>query len=228
MKAALLALMFAACAAPAAGQSLFTQPPAPLPLGAESQAFSAPSPLYGVSMISVPPPRPRAYKTHDQVTIIVDEASTQQADQHLKTDKKYNNNATLNAIIDPWELLELRLQASSIENLKLIDLIANQKFDGKGNYNRTDRLSMKIQAEIIDVKPNGVLVLEARKLLDKNGETQSTILSGSCRQDDITKSNTIFSSQLANLTLVTKSEGHVNDAGKKGFIPRVLEAVFNF
>jgi flagellar L-ring protein precursor FlgH len=179
-------------------------------------------------MIAVPPPRPRSFKTHDLVTIVVDEASTQTADQSLKTDKKYNVNASLNSIIDPWELLELRLRAGGINDLKLLEAVANQKFDGKGNYNRSDRLSMKIQAEIIDVKPNGVLVLEARKHLDKNGETQSTILCGSCRQDDITKNNTVFSSQLANLTLVTKSEGQVNDAGRKGLIPRVLEAVFAF
>jgi flagellar L-ring protein precursor FlgH len=228
MKRILAMVVLSALAPAAVGQSLFTQQPAPLPFGAERHESDQASPLYGVSMIAVPPPRPRSFKTHDQVTIVVDEASTQQADQSLKTDKKYTNNATLNAIIDPWELLELRLQPSSINNLKLIDLLANQKFDGKGDYNRTDRLSMKIQAEIIDVKPNGVLVLEARKFLDKNGETQSTILSGSCRQEDITKNNTVFSSQLANLTLVTQSKGQVNDAGKKGLIPRVLETVFSF
>ena len=61
--------------------------------------------------------------------------------------------------------------------------------DGKGNYTRNDSFSMKIQAEIIDVKPNGTLTIEARKTIDKNGETQSTVLSGVCRIADITQNN---------------------------------------
>ena len=227
MKTTMLAatLVLAPCAA---AQSLFTEPPQVVPLGSEGHAPDPAAALYGVSMFAVQPPKPRTYKMHDLVTIVVDEQSKQSADQQLKTDKKYNNDAELNQMIDPLQLLELRLQAGDTKNLKLIDLASNQKYDGKGNYSRDDTFQTKIQAEIIDVKPNGVLVIEARKAIDKNGETQSVILSGSCRQEDITTTNTVFSSQLANLTLVTKSEGQVDKAGKKGLIPRVVEAVFNF
>lgn len=211
------------------GQSLYISPPAEMPVGPVAQA--APdnaAPLYETSMFAVAPPKPKTYKMHGLVTIVVDESSQQSADQETKTDKNYGLQNTLNSVIDPWQLLELRLQASNTKNLSLIDLASKQNFDGKGNYSRSDKLSMKIEAEIIDVKPNGVLVLEARKVVDKNGETQTTILSGSCRQEDITANNSVFSSQLANLTLVTKSDGQVNDAGKKGLIPRVLESVFAF
>jgi flagellar L-ring protein precursor FlgH len=212
----------------AVAQSLFTQPPAPIPLGTEDHTNGGATALYGVSMFAVAPPRPRAYKVHGLVTIVVDEQSKQSADQNLKTDKKYNINDTLNAVIDPWELLQLRLQPSNINNLKLIQASADHNFDAKGNYQRNDTFQTKIQAEIIDVKPNGVLVLEARKVVDKNGESQSTVLSGSCRQEDVTQSNTVFSSQLANLTLVTKNDGQLNDGSKKGLITRALETVFNF
>lgn len=229
MGAVRAAVLVVLCAAGAAsGQSLFVQPPAPAPTGSAAHTPDAAASLYGVSMYAVPPPRPRAFKVHDLVTIVVDEASRQQAEQTLKTDKKYDLNATAGALIDPWELLELRLRAGQLRNLRMIDVDSNQKFDGKGSYERNDRLSLKIQAEIIDVKPNGVLVLEARKIIDKNGETQTTILSGNCRQEDVTKNNTVFSNQLANLTLITRSEGQVNDAGKKGLIPRVLESIFAF
>jgi flagellar L-ring protein precursor FlgH len=185
-------------------------------------------PLYGVSLLVVAPPKPRTYKTHDLVTIVVDETSKQAADQSLDTDKKVSRNAALNALIDPMQLAQLRLQAGDTSNLKLIDLSGDNKFNGKGSYARNDKLSLKIQAEIIDVKPNGVLALEARKMIDKNGETQTTVLSGVCRQEDITANNTVFSSQLANLALTTKSEGSVNEAGRKGIISKVLDALFAF
>jgi len=222
--AACVLLLTPACMA----QSLYTMIPPPPPPGTEGRGIDAAATLQGASLYAVQPPRPRTYKQHDLVTIIVDESSRQNAEQSLKTDKKYNTSADLGAIIDPWQLLELRLRGGDTTNLKLLEAAAKSKFDGKGEYERNDKLQMKIQATIIDVKPNGVLVLEARKFLDKNGETQSTVLSGNCRQADITQNNSVFSSQLADLTLINKSEGQVNEAGKKGLIPRVLETVFAF
>lgn len=230
MKALILIAAVTASCSFAAGQSLFIQPEqtsAPVGPGPENHPDLA-APLYEVSSFAVVPPKPKKFKMHDLVTIVVDESSQQIADQETKTDKQYTLNNQLNSVIDPWALLELRLDPSNTKNLSLIDLASKQNFDGKGNYSRNDKLSMKIEAEIIDVKPNGTLVLEARKIVDKNGETQTTILSGACRQDDITANNSVFSSQLANLTLVTKNQGQVNDAAKKGLIPRVLESIFAF
>lgn len=184
--------------------------------------------LEQLSVMAIKPPRPREFKMHDLVTIVIDETSRQEAEQSLKTDKKYDNDTSLNAIIDPWQLLELRLRGGDSRNLNLLDIANKSKFDGKGSFERNDRFQMKIQAEIIDVKPNGVLVLEARKYIDKNGETQETVLAGICRQDDVTQSNTVFSSQLANLSIESTSKGEVDKAGKKGLIPRVLETLFAF
>jgi flagellar L-ring protein precursor FlgH len=215
-------------AAPAAAQSLFAQPPAIQPVNISAHGNDPAASLYGVSAYAVQPAKPRQYKVHDLVTIIVEETVKQSAQQETKADKTYRNQVQVNGLIDPMKLLELQLRAGSTTNLTLADIANNAKFDGKGNYQRNDQFSMKIQAEVIDLKPNGVIVLEARKTIDKNGELTSTVLSGNCRLEDITTSNTVLSTQLANLTLLTKNEGEVNNAGKKGWIPRVLDTVFNF
>lgn len=224
----LFAAALLAVPAVAAAQSLFSQPPAPQPANLGGHAPDAAASLYGVSMFAVQPPKPRQYKVHDLVTIIVEETSKQTAQQSLKTDKKDDLSASLNAVIDPMQLLELRLRAAGLSNLALIDSTYSHKFDGKGSFERNDKFSMRIQAEVIDLKPNGVVVLEARKTIDKNGEEQSTVLSGNCRLEDISTSNTVLSTQLANLTIISRNEGQVNEAGKKGWIPRVLDTVFNF
>ncbi len=224
MKATLALVVFSLTAA-ASAQSLMIPPTtAPTSGGLVREGTE----LEQLSVMAIKPPRPREFKMHDLVTIIIDETSRQEAEQSLKTDKKYDNSSTLNAILDPWELLEARLRGGKTTDLTLLDIANKNKFDGKGNYEREDRFQMKIQAEIIDVKPNGVLVLEARKYINKNGETQETVLGGICRQDDVTQSNTVFSSQLANLTIDSKNTGQVDKAGKKGLIPRVLDTLFAF
>jgi flagellar L-ring protein FlgH len=212
----------------ASGQNLYLIPQTPMPTGTEGHRPDPATPLYNVSMTAVVPPPPRSFKVHDLVTIIVEETSRQQADQTSKSDKTYNVDADLNSILDPQELIKLRLRSSSISDLELLRAAYRQKFDGKGTYTRNDSFSMKIQAEIIDVKPNGTVAIEARKHVDKNGETQSTVLSGVARISDITQNNSILSSQIADLTLITKSTGEVNKSAKKGLIPRILETIFAF
>jgi flagellar L-ring protein FlgH len=122
----------------------------------------------------------------------------------------------------------MQLRQGNLSNVKLFGANYNRKFDGNGKFERSDKFTMKIEAEVIDVKPNGVLVLEARKMLDKNGETQSVVLSGSCRGEDVTQNNTVFSSQLANLTVISKNTGQVNEAGKKGILSQVIDTIFAF
>lgn len=210
------------------GQSLFTLPPSPMVEGTNGRQPDAATSLYGVSMFAVRPPQPRTYQVHDLVSILVDETSKQESEQKLKADKKYDINAEIQAMLDLKALLELQLKQGNISNLQLLDMSYDGKFDGKGKMERNDRLTMKIEAEVIDVKPNGVLVLEARKTIDKNGETQSIVLSGNCRSEDVTQNNTVFSSQLANLAVSSKNTGQVNDAGKKGILSQVIDTIFAF
>jgi flagellar L-ring protein precursor FlgH len=214
----------------ASAQSLFLlEPPAPPPAEkGRGEAWDPAEPLYPYSMFAVQPPKPRDFLVHDLVTIIVDETSRQQAEQSLKTDKKYNIDASLSQFPSLAALAQFALENGDPTNPINLGLDAKNKFDGKGKYERSDRFSAKITAEIIDIKPNGTIVLEARKRIEKDEETTTLVLSGRCRIEDVTTSNTVLSSQLADLTLVSTNEGQVKDTGTKGLIPRILETLFAF
>lgn len=209
------------------GQSLFTRPPAPASAENEQQRDPA-GPLAGVSLLAVQAPKPKTYAVHDQITIVIDENSKQTSDQKLDTKKDYSIKAALDKFPSLEKLLELQVENGDTTSQADLGVSGNNKFKGEGKYERTDRFVAKVTAKIIDVKPNGVLVLEARKTIVSNEETQTYIMSGECRREDVTTSNTVLSSQLANLTLIAKNEGQVKDSSTKGFIPRLLEAVFGF
>ena len=105
---------------------------------------------------------------------------------------------------------------------------AEREFSGEGDYERKDRFSARIAATVLEVKPNGTLVLEAVKRIAKDSEIQTIVLSGLVREDDITGQNTVLSSQMANLDITSRHEGQVRDAAKKGIITEVLDAIFSF
>ncbi len=209
------------------GQSLFMREPTP-PASENELPRDPAGPLAGVSLLAVQAPKPKTYAVHDQITIVIDENSKQTSDQKLDTKKDYSIKAALDKFPSLEHLLELQLENGDTTSQADLGVTGNNKFKGEGKYEREDRFVAKVTAKIIDVKPNGVLVLEARKTIASNEETQTYILAGECRREDVTTSNTVLSSQLANLTLIAKNEGQVKDSSTKGFIPRLPEAVFGF
>ncbi len=180
------------------------------------------------SMLYVTPPEPREFMKHDLVTIIVDETSKQTSSQSLDTKKSTSADVGINALIDPWELLELRLREGGLTNQTLLDASMSRDFKGEGDYERSDKFNARITAQIIEVKPNGTLVLQATKVITKDDEVQTLVLAGVVRQEDITNGNTVLSSQMANLSMTLENKGDVRNAAKKGLLTRVMDAVFNF
>lgn len=186
------------------------------------------APLYEVSLFAVRPPEPREYKRHDLITIIINESSTQESEQSLSTSKEIDGSGTLGATLSFEDLLDLKLRNSSISDLELLRYAAQREFEGDGEYERSDRFTDRITATVIDVKPNGVLVLEARRFTAMDEETKTLVISGNCRTDDVTEQNTIQSNQLADLRLVVEHEGNVREANRKGPLTRLLEWLLPF
>lgn len=213
-------------ASPATAQSLFVKALDEGPALAAREA--ATTEMAQSSMLFVTPPEPRTFMKHDLITIIVDETSQQKSSQSLDTEKKSSANLTLNAILDPWELLEMRLRQGDTANTKILGTDFKRKFEGDGEYARSDRFSAKITAEIIEIKPNGTLVLQATKTITKDSEVQTLVLSGVARQEDITNRNTILSSQIASLSMNLQNTGELRESSKKGFLTRVLDKIFDF
>jgi flagellar L-ring protein precursor FlgH len=224
--AALLALSVALWAPGAAAQSLFVMQ-VDVPLDSKGQADPS-AHLRGASLFYIEPPKPREFAVHDLVTIIVEETTRSEANQSLDTTKEYDIGAAMNQFPSLRHLLELQVQNGDTQRTANLDVNFDSEFKGEGDYARTDRFVARITAAVIDVKPNGTVVVEARKRIDKDGEIQTIILSGVCRREDVTNQNTVLSSQLADLTVTMTTDGQVTKAGRKGVIPRALEAVFNF
>ncbi|MEL7474301.1 MAG: flagellar basal body L-ring protein FlgH [Planctomycetota bacterium] len=212
---------------PAAGAQSLYERPVRLTLTPEGLPDPA-RPLRGVSMLVVIPPPPVEFKRHDLVSIIVDEISTTTARHELETTKEYDTTAEFGPFPSLRHLLELQLQNGDSSRTAELGLRGDNEFTGEGEYTRDDRFTARVQAEVIDVKPNGNLVLEARKTIIRDNEVQIIVLAGVCRGADISQQNTVLSSQIADLTIAMRNEGDVREAAKKGLIPRFLETVFNF
>jgi flagellar L-ring protein FlgH len=224
-----VAAIFAAALSPSASaQSLLETPPEPPPArGTEATAVG--DTLQTHSLFVVTPPKPKIYAKHDLVEVIINESSVQNFQQSLDSKKDYDFTAELKKFPSLKALFEDATLEEGIGNVKPgVSVTTKNKFKGEGTAKRSDRITARITATVVDVKPNGTLVLEARETIQSDKETSTMVLTGTARNEDITRSNTVQSSQLANLSLKIEHSGEVKDSSTKGIIPRVFEAIFNF
>ena len=105
----------------------------------------------------------------------------------------------------------------------------SRNFKGEATVDRTDSYTQRVGAEVIDVKPNGTLVLQAMKTIQTDEEEQSVILSGVCRAEDITAGdNTVLSTALHDHELTKTHRGSVRNATRKGWGGKLLDAISPF
>ncbi|MGI9014678.1 MAG: flagellar basal body L-ring protein FlgH [Phycisphaerales bacterium] len=186
--------------------------------------------LRDLSMFTVPPPRPREFALHDLVEIIVRETSNARSRQSLETDKEYEMKGAIKKFpsFNLVDLLELQLQQGSGTNRPELDLNFEKNFAGDGKYERRDDLTARVTAEVIEILPNGNLVLEARRRIQTDKEKSTIKVTGICRPEDVSATNTIISNQLHDLAVTLLNEGELKRASKKGIISRALDAIFAF
>ena len=180
-----------------------------------------------VNYFAVPEPKPKTLLKHDLVTIIVSEQSEFSSDGTTDTKKSADLNARITQF-PTFGLSNFALRNTIGSVVPEIGASGTRNYKGEGTVDRKDTFTMRIQAEVLDVKPNGRLVLQARKRIVTDEEDQLVVLSGECRVLDVTPDNTVLSNELYDLDIRKSHTGAVRDATKRGWIPRAIDWVNPF
>jgi len=87
--------------------------------------------------------------------------------------------------------------------------------DGKGSSTLTSSFAVDLSAHVLEVLPNGVLVVQATRDVTVGNNRQTIILRGLVRPGDLAVDNSILSSAVDNLELEIKGKGAVADAARQ-------------
>lgn len=178
--------------------------------------------LLQYSAIAVEAPKVEKIKVHDLITIIIREDKQSTTDARTKSEKDWN----VQSEFKKWFRLnkEDHLVGQQFpEPIPGVDFDFEHEWEGKGKVDRRDSLTTRITATVIDVKPNGNLILEARKVISSDEETQTVTLTGECRVSDVTPQNTVLSTQIASLEVTAKHSGAARDAARRGWLMRAFD-----
>ncbi len=99
--------------------------------------------------------------------------------------------------------------------------VSNQ-FNGQGGTLRNGSITSRMSVKVVDVMPNGNLVVEGSKTMEINQEMEVITLSGTIKPEDITSTNSVYSYQIANAKITYKGKGVSSQGERPGVLARLL------
>jgi flagellar L-ring protein FlgH len=164
---------------------------------------------------------PRAHRVNDLVTIRVLESisASGKADSSVAKNSGANANATNLFGAEHYF-------PGALDPTRIVGLGYDSKFTGAGATTRESELTAVLTARVVEVLPNGDLVLEGARELDVNGDRQIVVLTGVVRQADILPNNVVPSTMIGQLSIRYFGNGLIKDSLKPGILVRMLNKIF--
>ena len=153
----------------------------------------------------------RAGRVGDILTILVDINDQNKIDSTYNTSRATTNKANLNKFFGFESKLD-KVFPKAVDPTNLVDLSSTPTVTGKGLQDRKDKLDLKVAAIITQVLPNGNLVVQGRQEVRITGELRLVEIKGIIRREDISSSNTINYSKIAEARISYGGRGDISDA----------------
>ncbi len=127
-----------------------------------------------------------------------------------------NNNTTSNAA------------ANAFDPTALVGANSTTSYNGTGSVNRNETINLTLAAIVTDVLPNGNMVIQARQEVRVNFEKREMLLAGIIRPEDISSSNEISHTQIAEARISYGGKGQITDVQQPRYGTQLYDIVFPF
>lgn len=182
------------------------------------------APCKGATMYStIPAEKPPTPKLHDLVKVIVLEQSSAVSQGKTEIEK----DSTLDAALKSYIAFDGG-NFNDVNKLPKIGIGAKYESDNEAKTSKMMKITATIKAEVVEILPNGNLVIEAVKTRIVNQETEKITLAGIIDPDDIDATGSVLSDDVAQLRVSYTGNGSVSDSQKRGLLGRLLDFLWPF
>jgi flagellar L-ring protein precursor FlgH len=163
----------------------------------------------------------KAVRLHDVVSVVVTESLAASTDGQVKNARASNANSGLTSLFGALKA------ANALQNLVGMSTASGLTAQGQSTTNSS--LATTFGAEVVDVLPNGMLVVQATRQITFSQQTQLIKLRGLVRPEDVSSQNQVQSTAMTDLELEVTGKGIVNDSTyRQNPLVRLLEKLVVF
>jgi flagellar L-ring protein precursor FlgH len=163
----------------------------------------------------------RAMRPNDLISVVVSESVAAETDGTVKNSRSSSASSQISALIG------LLHAGNAMQNLLNQNSAAALNAQGQSATNSS--LSTTFGGQVIDVLPNGMLVIEAAREVEFSQQTQTILLRGLVRPEDISQQNQVLSTAISSLELEVRGKGIINDyTRRQNPLVRFLEKILVF
>ena len=145
----------------------------------------------------------KARRVGDLVTIALSESTTSALQSSVQTQRTFNASTNFGNMIGGVG------QKAAIN--ALLSPSSSQVLNGKGQTALSTSLATTLAANVVEVLPNGLMVIEARREVNVTNQKQTVTLRGVIRQEDLSPNNVIQSTAISHLEVDVAGKGVITE-----------------
>jgi flagellar L-ring protein precursor FlgH len=164
---------------------------------------------------------PRASRVGDIITVNVAVADAAKISNATSRSRTNSDDASLNNLFG----LENVMPSVGLVPGTLMKMGSDTSNVGTGSVNRSETINMTLAALVTQVLPNGNMVISGHQQMKVNGEMRDLTVQGIVRTEDITSSNMIDLTQIAEARISYGGRGTVSDVQQPRLGSQLLDIV---
>lgn len=160
----------------------------------------------------------RELKTNDIITVLVDYRTSMLSEG----DAERRKTANLTAVLADWLRFDGQdiIPAPQSNGDPSVAGKLQSQYRAESDMELRDALTFRIAAHVVDIQPNGNLVVEGHQTIRINEEIWRISLTGIVRRSSIGPDRTVRSDEVADLRIDKEEEGFVRDSYARGWFLR--------
>jgi len=163
----------------------------------------------------------RAMRPHDLISVVVSESLAASTDGTVKNSRATTASSGLSGLIGTLHA------GNALQNL--VNQSSSAGLNAQGTSATNSSLTTTFGGQVVDVLPNGMLVIEAARQVEFSEQTETIVLRGLVRPEDISQQNQVLSTAISSMELEVRGKGIVNDyTHRQNALVRLLEKVLVF
>jgi flagellar L-ring protein FlgH len=163
----------------------------------------------------------RAMRPHDLISVVVSESLAASTDGTVKNSRSSNASSSISALFGTLH------PGNALQNL--VNQTSAAGLNAQGTSATNSSLTTTFGGQVVEVLPNGMLVIEAARQVEFSQQTQTIVLRGLVRPEDISQQNQVLSTAISSMELQVRGKGIVNDyTHRQNALVRLLSRILVF